>query len=298
MTRKLPTERPPPKPNGSIQQWCNLRPVRRSIGLDQPTAVATLARTRPGRKASSFRPPLTTGAGGDILVLWVDWNQSHGLADMRIIYEDSTACPRRSTWCGNAPSCIPNLFAMDVPDHLGARLRHPGRSVCKRATFEVRTQTCPSGAALTAAGRAQTPPYFPNWAKLVCSGSGFDRVDDGLDVVGGRFWPSGGSSRSGTAGGRHRSRTRAWGWRCWSHSLDPGQRPRLDLQLAVHCLGGVNDLDEPVPFDRDVSGDGLLGLCDLLVDALERAAGPGRVCTGSRRPDPCVCLLARPATAG
>lgn len=61
-------------------------------------------------------------------------------------------------------------------------------------------------------------------------------------------------------------------------ALPPGQRPRLGLQGPVHRLVGANEFDEPVAFDRHLPGDGLLGLADLLVDAVQGAPRPvGRV---------------------
>src|SRR3954453_2951327 len=56
-----------------------------------------------------------------------------------------------------------------------------------------------------------------------------------------------------------------------TYPLDPGQRAGLGLQFAVDGLGGIGELDEPVAFDRGLAG---YGLADLLVDALERPAGP------------------------
>lgn len=57
-------------------------------------------------------------------------------------------------------------------------------------------------------------------------------------------------------------------------ALDPGQCAGLGLQFTVDALGGVGELDEPVAFDGGLAGHGLLGLADLLVDALEGSAGP------------------------
>jgi hypothetical protein len=57
-------------------------------------------------------------------------------------------------------------------------------------------------------------------------------------------------------------------------ALEPSQATSLGLQLPVDRLLGVDELDEPVPLDRLLPGDGLLGLGDLLIDPPQGAAGP------------------------
>jgi site-specific DNA recombinase len=56
-------------------------------------------------------------------------------------------------------------------------------------------------------------------------------------------------------------------------ALDPGQRPGLGFQFAVHRPGAAGELDEPVPLHRGLAVDGLLGLADLLIDAAQGATG-------------------------
>jgi hypothetical protein len=48
--------------------------------------------------------------------------------------------------------------------------------------------------------------------------------------------------------------------------LDPGQRLGLGFQFTVDTVDPIAELDEPVPFDRCLTGDGVLGLRDRLVD--------------------------------
>jgi hypothetical protein len=63
-------------------------------------------------------------------------------------------------------------------------------------------------------------------------------------------------------------------------ALDPGQRPGLVHQCAVHAPGAARKLDEPVPLDRNLASDSLLSLLDLLVDPAQRLRGergPGGV---------------------
>jgi hypothetical protein len=57
-------------------------------------------------------------------------------------------------------------------------------------------------------------------------------------------------------------------------ALDPGQRPGFGLQFPVDAVGALAELDEPVPLDRCLPGDGVLGLGDLLIDATQGAPGP------------------------
>ena len=57
-------------------------------------------------------------------------------------------------------------------------------------------------------------------------------------------------------------------------ALDPGQRPGFGLQVTVHALLGPGELDEPVTFDRNLSGDGFFGFGDLLIDPTQRTPGP------------------------
>jgi hypothetical protein len=46
--------------------------------------------------------------------------------------------------------------------------------------------------------------------------------------------------------------------------LEPSQATDFGLQLTVHALVAAGQLDELVPFDRDLSRDRLLRLGDLL----------------------------------
>jgi hypothetical protein len=57
-------------------------------------------------------------------------------------------------------------------------------------------------------------------------------------------------------------------------SLEPGQRSGPGLELVVDGLVGAGELDEPVAFDGDLLGGGLLGLADLLVDPAQGAPCP------------------------
>jgi hypothetical protein len=41
-------------------------------------------------------------------------------------------------------------------------------------------------------------------------------------------------------------------------ALDPGQGSGFGLQVTVDALGATGELDEPVPLDRRLPGDGLL----------------------------------------
>jgi hypothetical protein len=41
-------------------------------------------------------------------------------------------------------------------------------------------------------------------------------------------------------------------------ALKPGQGTRFGLQVTVDALGATGELDEPVPLDRRLPGDGLL----------------------------------------
>ena len=100
----------------------------------------------------------------------------------------------------------------------------------------------------------------------VCSGRSAELAD--------RAWTSGMTSRSATAGGRRRSRAPARPVDVREVALPARQRPRLGFQFPVHALVAAGQDDEPVPLHRRLPCDGLLGLADLLVDALERASGP------------------------
>lgn len=73
---------------------------------------------------------------------------------------------------------------------------------------------------------------------------------------------------------------------------------RLLLELPVDALGAAGELDEPVPLDRCMALDGLLGLGDLLIDCRAASAAPARGGTGNRSPRRAVRHSARPATAG
>jgi hypothetical protein len=55
--------------------------------------------------------------------------------------------------------------------------------------------------------------------------------------------------------------------------LEASHAAGLGLQLAVDRLLCVDELDEPVALDRLLTGDGLLGLGDLLIDPAQGAAG-------------------------
>jgi hypothetical protein len=57
-------------------------------------------------------------------------------------------------------------------------------------------------------------------------------------------------------------------------ALDPGQGAGFLSQAAVDALDCAVELDEPVPLDRGQPGDGLGGLGDLLVDAVQRPPCP------------------------
>jgi hypothetical protein len=63
-------------------------------------------------------------------------------------------------------------------------------------------------------------------------------------------------------------------YRLVTYPFSPGQAPRLCLQLAVDALGRAVEGDEPLALDGGQPGDGLGGLCDLLVDAAQGAPGP------------------------
>ena len=56
-------------------------------------------------------------------------------------------------------------------------------------------------------------------------------------------------------------------------ALQPGQGAGLLLEVPVDLPGAAGQLDEPVPLDRRIPGDGLLGLADLLAGAAHGAAG-------------------------
>jgi len=57
-------------------------------------------------------------------------------------------------------------------------------------------------------------------------------------------------------------------------ALDPRQGPRFLLQVAVDALDRAFQGDEPVALDRRQAGDGVGGLGDLLVDAVQGPPGP------------------------
>jgi hypothetical protein len=69
-------------------------------------------------------------------------------------------------------------------------------------------------------------------------------------------------------------------------ALNPGPCPGFLFKFAFHALGAAGQLDEPVPLNRSLSGDGLLGYLDLLVDAVQGPSGSGRGGTGRRSPCP------------
>jgi hypothetical protein len=53
-----------------------------------------------------------------------------------------------------------------------------------------------------------------------------------------------------------------------------GQRRGFGPQFAVDGVGIAGELDERVPLDGHLAGDGFLGLGDLLVDAAKGTPGP------------------------
>ena len=59
-------------------------------------------------------------------------------------------------------------------------------------------------------------------------------------------------------------------------AFEAGKGACLGFQGPVDTLGGAGELDEPVAFDRGLAGDGLLGLGDLFVDAVQGAPSPVR----------------------
>jgi hypothetical protein len=71
-------------------------------------------------------------------------------------------------------------------------------------------------------------------------------------------WTCGSSSRSATAGGGRPSCIGGRGLQVRDVALQPGQGTRFGLQVTVDALGATGELDEPVPPDRRLPGDGLL----------------------------------------
>jgi hypothetical protein len=54
---------------------------------------------------------------------------------------------------------------------------------------------------------------------------------------------------------------RGRGFQVGDVALQPGQRPGLGFEVAVHALGGAGELHEPVPLHRRLPGDSAFAIC-------------------------------------